>query len=187
MHALAFLHEYLKDHKRIGSITPSSRYLARSMLRNLDLKSAETVVELGAGTGAITQHLVARKKQETCLLVFESHGCFASELEQRFAHNSLTIIRDSAENLPYYFQKYSVKRADYIISSLPLACWDDARQAQFFSLLAKHVWKGGAYVQYQYFMPTYRRALKEHFREVQLSVTFLNVPSPAWVYTCWKR
>ena len=49
-----FLKSYLSTPGNVGAVAPSSPYLARRMIEELDLEGADTVVELGPGTGAFT-------------------------------------------------------------------------------------------------------------------------------------
>lgn len=53
-----FFINFLKNWKQIGSITPSSNFLSRKMLKGLDISGAKMIVELGAGTGSITKHII---------------------------------------------------------------------------------------------------------------------------------
>ncbi len=155
------------------------------MLRSLDFQNAETIVELGAGTGAITKHLVANKKPETHLLVFEPYADFVLPLEKLCSDSSnVSIIQDIAQKLPDNFQQRGLKRADYIFSSLPLTGWEKQQREDLFSMLSKHIWKGGMFIQYQYFAPTYATPLRSYFREVRLNATLMNFPPPTWVYAC---
>ena len=182
---LNFLGAYLRNWRSIGSVLPSSDYLARLMLRQLDFHNAETIIELGAGTGAITKHIITRKEKETHLLVFEPYADFVPPLEKLCSDSSnVSIIQDIAQKLPDYLKQRGLKRADYIFSSLPLAGWEKQQREDLFSMLSKHIWKGGMFIQYQYFAPTYTTSLKSYFREVKLNTTLMNFPPPTWVYAC---
>ena len=71
-----FATKFLTKPRQIGSITPSSKFLASEMVKALNspqclsdqrLPSSEIknidLIELGAGTGTITSHLLHRKIQ----------------------------------------------------------------------------------------------------------------------------
>lgn len=57
---------FFRQGPRIGSLIPSSRWIAREMLKGIDFSDARCIVELGAGTGPVTaellQHAVAKCK-----------------------------------------------------------------------------------------------------------------------------
>lgn len=54
---LIFLKKYLSNPKRVGSLTPSSKYLGQAMSELIGRLEKVKVVEVGAGTGSITAHL----------------------------------------------------------------------------------------------------------------------------------
>jgi len=55
MDRILFLKKFIDEPKKIGSLTPSSKFLARKMLKNLPWKNFSSVAELGAGTGTFTK------------------------------------------------------------------------------------------------------------------------------------
>ena len=70
MDRLLFLRKFIDEPKKIGSLTPSSRFLANKMLKNLPWKNFSHVAELGAGTGSFTEQIVERKPA-ACRFVFD--------------------------------------------------------------------------------------------------------------------
>ena len=55
-----FFRQWLRSPKSMGSVIPSSRVLARAVAREVAWQPGQYVVELGGGTGAITQGLIER-------------------------------------------------------------------------------------------------------------------------------
>ena len=55
MEQLLFIKNSVKDFYRVGAVAPSSRFLAERMARAALINNAQTIIELGAGTGAITK------------------------------------------------------------------------------------------------------------------------------------
>src|SRR5690348_4415792 len=55
-----FLREWLVQPGIVGAICPSSHRLARSMAERIPVQGDGLVVELGAGTGAVTQALLEK-------------------------------------------------------------------------------------------------------------------------------
>src|SRR5918912_3490011 len=68
--ALFFL-RWLKAPHRIGAVAPSSRFLARAMAREVDVRGSGLVVELGGGTGSITRALLDAGLAPDRLIVVE--------------------------------------------------------------------------------------------------------------------
>lgn len=69
---------------RTGAIAPSSGALARAMTRELSPETG-AVVELGGGTGRITEAILGRGVPAQRLAVFETNPVFADLLRGRFA------------------------------------------------------------------------------------------------------
>ena len=51
---LEFFHAFIREPASVGALSPSSRALAMAMIDGFDLRHADTIVELGPGTGAFT-------------------------------------------------------------------------------------------------------------------------------------
>src|SRR5260370_21870894 len=92
-----FFSRWLKAPHRIGAVAPSSRYLARAMATQVDLRRAEPVVELGGGTGSVTRALLEACLPAYRLVVVESDERLYKMLRPRFPQ--LRIIRGDALQL----------------------------------------------------------------------------------------
>ena len=107
----SFLYRMLKNPRTTGALAPSSARLARE-LANL-AKGSEHVLELGAGTGAITQALSKVVNGEK-LEVVELQKKLAASLKNRYPN--LKVVHSSAHSaLDNYRRCGSVA----VVSSLP--------------------------------------------------------------------
>jgi len=70
------------------------------MTEDMQLKQADTVVELGPGTGVFTAAIQSHLGPKTTFLAIEINPDFASALKQRFPN--VNIINGSAERLEEY-------------------------------------------------------------------------------------
>ncbi|MBC7660815.1 MAG: hypothetical protein H7249_14050 [Chitinophagaceae bacterium] len=50
-----FVLEFLRHSKEVGSLLPSSRFLANAMLENVPVDKIHRMVEYGSGTGTFTK------------------------------------------------------------------------------------------------------------------------------------
>jgi phosphatidylethanolamine/phosphatidyl-N-methylethanolamine N-methyltransferase len=75
-----FFKYWLKNPGAVGAITPSSLYLARAMAQPAD--QFDAVIELGAGTGVITEALIERNPSAR-LVAFELDPTLAGQLAAR--------------------------------------------------------------------------------------------------------
>ncbi|MEI7694374.1 MAG: hypothetical protein WCI64_01825 [Chlorobium sp.] len=97
---ILFLKKYLQDPQSIGSVLPSSEFLAKAMFTSIKELDQVNIIEIGAGTGAITKHisslnpLLVEIDKEFCTLLRQNYpnlktinGCALEQLqkvEQRF-------------------------------------------------------------------------------------------------------
>jgi phospholipid N-methyltransferase len=78
---LFFLKHWLSNPATVGAVAPSSRYLADAMTE--DVAAFDAIVEVGAGTGAITRAL-AHKNPNARLILFELAEDLAARLQKRY-------------------------------------------------------------------------------------------------------
>lgn len=88
LRATAFMLVAAARPSTVGAILPSSRHLADAMARAA--QGVERLVELGAGTGAITEALCDHHPQLP-LLAVELDALLAEQLRERFAHIEVRV------------------------------------------------------------------------------------------------
>lgn len=79
-----FLGKFLTQGTRIASVAPSSRWLSRTTLANIDSARVDALVEFGAGTGPITRVIAELARPDCRVVVIERDRDFARLLEERF-------------------------------------------------------------------------------------------------------
>jgi phospholipid N-methyltransferase len=113
-----FLGCWLKAPHRIGALAPSSRYLAQAMARQVDIRQARLVIELGGGTGSITRALLAAGLAPERLVVVEREERLHRRLVEQFP--GLRVLRGDAAQLVALLRPLGITSASAIVSSLPL-------------------------------------------------------------------
>jgi phosphatidylethanolamine/phosphatidyl-N-methylethanolamine N-methyltransferase len=113
-----FLKRWLKDPLRIGAIVPSSRELAVAMARLVPAGSTGPVLELGGGTGVITQALLEAGIAAERLIVVECDEALHAWLAQRFP--DVRILLGDAAYLRSLLGTIGIERVGAIVSGLPL-------------------------------------------------------------------
>lgn len=117
-----FLTEYIRNPQTIGAIAPSSKYLAKNMIKNIDFANCSAIAEYGAGTGIFTAEVIRKRKKGTKFLVIEQNKRFYSILHRKFGKcKDVYIVHGDARNLADYMKEYNISHIDYIISGLPFA------------------------------------------------------------------
>ncbi|WP_373942032.1 hypothetical protein OEG92_01170 [Polaribacter sejongensis] len=93
-----FLKESIKNLKTLGTVTPSSRFLAERMLKKIDFSKVEVLVEFGPGNGAITKLILEKLPINATLICFEINDCFYNELSE-IKNKQLIVVKSSAEKI----------------------------------------------------------------------------------------
>ncbi|WPC65621.1 class I SAM-dependent methyltransferase [Rhodoferax ferrireducens] len=173
----SFLFRMLKDPRTTGALAPSSARLARE-LANL-AKNSENVLELGAGTGAVTQAL-SRVVNEDKLQIVELQKKLAVSLKKRYPN--LKVLHSTAHRaLDNYRQSGSVA----VVSSLPFRSLPPAiKHLTVQSLLAfLKSSPGSQLIQYTYGLSAPFTA-PAGFKWQQIKWVFANFPPACiWVLT----
>lgn len=184
MKKIAFLKESLKNLKTIGTVTRSSKYLCKASIKPINFAEADTIVELGAGDGVITKHILNKMKPNANLLAFEINPLFCDNM-RKINDSRLHVIQDSAEYIEAYLKNIEEEQADYIVSALPFVSLPKELGKKIVSESYKHLKKGGLYMQVHYSLVT-KSMYEDIFDDVDVNFVPLNVP-PAFVLVCRKE
>ncbi|HUF63931.1 MAG TPA: hypothetical protein VMN36_17765 [Verrucomicrobiales bacterium] len=189
MERLAFFRSFLGNPSTIGAVSPSSRVLARAMVEGCSMESAETVVELGPGTGAFTRLILDRIGPATTFFALELDPNHARILRRKF--RGVQVYEDSAAKLIEYLGQHRKANVDYIVSGLPWANFPGRAQGQLLAAIQTALAPAGVFVTFAYAhacwlsqAKQFRRDLSARFGCVETSpIVWRNLP-PAFVYRC---
>jgi phosphatidylethanolamine/phosphatidyl-N-methylethanolamine N-methyltransferase len=106
---LTFALCWLRNPLQVGAAAPSSARLGRAMAAALHLDRPGPVVELGAGTGAITKMLLESGVQPDRLLIVEREPAFLRILRERFPA-PVRVLAGDAQELPRLARGVGIQR-----------------------------------------------------------------------------
>jgi phosphatidylethanolamine/phosphatidyl-N-methylethanolamine N-methyltransferase len=113
-----FIKSWIDNPSRTGSVTPSGPALARRMASFVDPASSGPVIEIGPGTGPVTEALIERGISEDRLILVEYSPEFCKLLRARFPR--ATIVEGDAYTLSTTLAGHLHGKAIAVVSSLPL-------------------------------------------------------------------
>jgi phosphatidylethanolamine/phosphatidyl-N-methylethanolamine N-methyltransferase len=113
-----FLRSWLERPLVMGSVTPSGKALARTMAAYVDPRIPGPILELGPGTGPVTDALIRRGVAQDRLVLVEFNPEFCQLLKRRFP--KATIIQGDAYDLDETLSGILSEPAAATVSSLPL-------------------------------------------------------------------
>jgi phospholipid N-methyltransferase len=178
---LLFFHKFLHSPKTIGSITPSSSFLAKKMMEKIPWNQLDVIVELGAGTGVFTDYISRHKNVSTRVVVIEKDSQLRRKLQDDYPG---FYFGADAEKLAQILKKLNMPQADCIISGLPFANFSCELREEIMQAVCQSLKPGGLFIAFQYSLQM-KNVLKQHFHHVNICFVPLNIP-PAFVYTCKK-
>lgn len=170
-----FLQELVNNPRQIGAVLPSSRNLAVAMARWLPHGSDDYALELGPGTGAVSQALIERGLREDRLIAIERSPKLADHLRFRFPRAK--IITGDAFELDTLLKRNfpGACHISTVISSLPLMNFPPTIAHKLARKIRAVLPPGGKLVQYTYRIGRTPKAAA-HFDFVATNVVWLNFP-----------
>jgi phosphatidylethanolamine/phosphatidyl-N-methylethanolamine N-methyltransferase len=179
-----FIAAWIRSPLKMGAFLPSSRSLARAMAAEVNLDIPGAIVELGAGTGAVTQALLQAGIEPLRLVVIERDEKLHALMSTQFPQ--LNVVCADAAEMDTVLHGMDVKRISAIVSSLPLLSMPKrVRQAiehQMLTLIGEE----GVLVQFTYGprSPIGRPQLRKYkLHGKRRKLVMANVPpAHVWVY-----
>jgi phospholipid N-methyltransferase len=116
-----FARNFFKHPRMLGSIIPSSPFLVRRLLEQVDWQHARVVVEYGPGVGTITREILRRLHPEATLVVLETNEDFVDFLERSLPDPRLQVVKGSAETIQAELTRLGLPAADYVLAGIPFS------------------------------------------------------------------
>ncbi len=113
-----FIRSWIERPLSIGAVTPSGKILARAMARYVDPNSSGPVVELGPGTGPVTEALVEAGVDPSRLVLVEFNPTFCRILRSRYPE--ATLVQGDAYSMRRLLETLLLQPAAAVVSGLPL-------------------------------------------------------------------
>lgn len=182
--AWTFFRQWLRHPLSIAAISPSSRHLARLMVKELP-PNCERVIELGGGTGVFTRALLDHGIADENLMVVELNEELHHHLNRRFP--DVRVALGDARELPAVAKKAGFAepgQVDAVISGLGLLSMSQELQTQILESAFCMLRPGGRFIQFTYgpVTPVSRDVLAAlRLRSRRGSFAVWNVP-PATVF-----
>jgi phosphatidylethanolamine/phosphatidyl-N-methylethanolamine N-methyltransferase len=204
-----FYREFRRTFDTTGSILPSSRNLARAMVWGFrHRRGPARVLEVGAGTGAVTAEILRHMRPGDQLDIVEINGQFIDVLRRRFAAEALFRTHDVRSRLIHApLEEVEGKGVyDFMVSGLPLNNFPISQVRDIFHAYQRLLKPGGILSYFEYLAirglksafvsPSERRRLRVLTRflqrrirawQVREQLIFMNVPPAVARHFCFPR
>jgi phosphatidylethanolamine/phosphatidyl-N-methylethanolamine N-methyltransferase len=179
-----FFRQWLRSPKSMGSIIPSSRALGRAVASQVSWQPGQVVVELGAGTGAISQELIESGLPPEAMMMIELDRSLFEYLRERFP--KVRVVNGDATRLVDILRQQGVDDVGTVISGLPMVNMPLAFQRSIVEQGLAAMGPGGCMLQYSY-SPISPIPAKKLCVEVKLVKFVLRNFPPATIWRYRRR
>lgn len=146
---IRFLRSFVTAPMRTGAQWPSGKALSRAMAEAVDLSVPGPIIELGPGTGVVTEALLARGIPPQRLVLIEFSPQFSKLIAQRYP--GVRLIQGDAYALAEHVRRLGLAPPAAIVSSLPLLTQPPARRVELLRAGLRLMNPEGVFVQFTYF------------------------------------
>ena len=171
-----FLREWFANPLRTGAVAPSSPQLGAAMARWLPRNPESFVLELGPGTGAVTDALLKRGLREDRIIAIEKNPTLAKLLRKRFPQAQ--IITGDAWHMDSLLRELRepVEGVGAVISSLPLLNFPKEQADELAQKIRIVLEPRGRWVQYSYQIVQDRSRGADDFKLLASKIVWFNLP-----------
>ena len=176
-----FLRSWIEKPLHMGAVMPSGRVLARTMAQYVDTKSTGPVVELGPGTGAITNALIEHGVDQKRLVLVEYNPGFCALLRDRYP--SARVVQGDAYTLRDSLRNVLSAPAAAVVSGLPLVTKPMLTRLKLVRDAFAALAPGAPFVQFTYSVaPPIPKSLPGVSTEASERIWMNLPPARVWVY-----
>jgi phosphatidylethanolamine/phosphatidyl-N-methylethanolamine N-methyltransferase len=176
-----FLRSWIEKPLHMGAVMPSGRVLARTMAQYVDIDSDAPVIELGPGTGAITNALIAHGVEQKRLVLVEYNPGFCALLRDRYPQ--ATVVQGDAYALRDSLWNVLSAPASAVVSGLPLVTKPMLTRLKLIRDAFVAMAPGSPFVQFTYSVaPPIPKSLPGVSTEASERIWMNLPPARVWVY-----
>jgi phosphatidylethanolamine/phosphatidyl-N-methylethanolamine N-methyltransferase len=176
-----FIRSWIERPLSIGAVTPSGKILARTMASYVDPNSTGPVVELGPGTGPVTEALVEAGVDPSRLVLVEFDPTFCRILRARYP--DATLVQGDAYSLRRLLETLLLQPAAAMVSGLPLITKPLRMRLRLLRDAFDLMLPGAPFVQFTYSVASPLPKRMGGFSAEASERIWMNIPpARVWVY-----
>lgn len=167
-----FAREIIQNPRAMGAACPSSKHLAQTMAKQVPIVDKGYILELGGGTGTITQALLEHITAPR-LIVIERAPNLASYLKRRFPDSH--VLEGDAAHVVKLLEDKALE-VQTVVSGLPFRSLPNSLVQQIIHQVDILLKNGGTFTQFTYDLRGKTEHLPAHFRRVATKFVWNNFP-----------
>jgi phosphatidylethanolamine/phosphatidyl-N-methylethanolamine N-methyltransferase len=178
---MQFIRSWFEKPLSTGAVMPSSKALARTMAGYVDTKASGPIIELGPGTGPVTEALVQHGVDPARLVLVEFNPSFCRLLRTRYP--AATVVQGDAYRLRRLLETFVREPAAAVVSGLPLVTKPLRTRLRLIADAMGLLAPGAPFIQFTYAMvPPIPKALSGIKAEASELIWRNLPPARVWVY-----
>jgi phosphatidylethanolamine/phosphatidyl-N-methylethanolamine N-methyltransferase len=166
--------------RTIASLTPSSRWLAKGMCRDIDPERPQTILELGAGMGPVTHCIQRVMHPESRIIAVEIDPDLHRIASQRCP--DVEVVLGSATDIDGILDSRDIESVDCFLSCLPTPSLPKEVNRCVLEVWSRRC-RSGVFTQITQIPWWYQSMYQQAFHDVEFQLVARNLP-PAGVYHC---
>jgi phosphatidylethanolamine/phosphatidyl-N-methylethanolamine N-methyltransferase len=179
-----FIRQWIENPRLIGAVSPSGPALAKRMASFVEVDRDGPIVELGPGTGPVTQALLARGVPASRLLLVEYEPRFCRMLGERYP--GVRIVQGDAYGLKKTLEGKIDGQVATVVSSLPLLVRPERDRVELLHQAFELMGDDGLFIQFTYGltkspMPLHAHGVSGYYVGKGSTPILMNIP-PARVW-----
>lgn len=177
---MEFLRGLIASPKGVGAIAPSSPALARAIAAEVDPGRSGPVLELGPGTGVVTEALIEHGIAPERITAVEYDSDFVERVRERCP--GVNVVQGDAFNLTETLGQANGAAYAAIISGIPLLNWPLRARRALIEDALRRLQPGAPFVQFSYGL-TPPMPATDSFSVRRAAIVWANLPpARVWVY-----
>lgn len=181
--AFSFLKSWAKNPRVTGSVVPSTPLIGQCMGENLDRDKEGYIIEIGVGTGTLTQGLLKAGISYKKLVLVEINKNLVKHLHRKFP--DLLVIHGDAQELERILPKHIKDNIYAIVSGLPFVSLPKKIGSNILRSIERLLPEEGIFLQFTYRL--WKNPLKDsNFEAQRIGRELFNLP-PATIWSYRKK
>lgn len=176
-----FFRRFLAHPARLAAALPSSHGMARMVASRVWRRTGEYVVELGAGTGAVTRALLDAGIPASRLVIVEIDEELACYLDDAFP--GVAVVHGSAHEIADLLPEAAAGRVGTVVCGVPVSLLPRKEQAALADAMLSLLPDGEPFFAYTYRLASPLPSAELGLAGARVGFTLRNVlPASVWAY-----
>ena len=145
---MRFIGGVIRSPQRLGAVAPTSAVVCDVIASHISAGSQLPVLELGPGTGPVTDAILRRGIAEKDIVAIEYDQKFCDDWSARYP--AAKIVQGNALDLDQTLAHLGDQQFDCVVSAIPMLNFSQADQAMFLDAAFKRIAPGRPIIQITY-------------------------------------